>query len=257
MQKKKLGITISVILVLSLIIFFNPSFPLFSFVGGLFQSVYKTPKAFVYQSWAGDPSESSELKRLKEENAALQKKLIQFDAMKRENEALRSQFETESRAKEDLLPVRVVGSRGSLDTPHTLIIDHGSKDGIKSGATVVLGNNLVGVIGTAGEEYSEVKLVNNPEFTTIGLTNEKKSRGIVKGADDFIVLDRVVITDSVKNGDLVVTRGDVKTDGTGVKPDLIIGKITDVNKKESDPFQTARIDSQLKFGNLTHVFVYN
>lgn len=257
MQKKKLGITISICFILSLFIFFNPSFFLFSFVGGLFQSIYKTPKAFVYEVRADDSSESSAIKKLKEENAALQKKLIGFSEMKRENEALKSQFEIENRAQEDLLPARVVGSRGALDAPHTLIIDKGKHDGIKNGATVTVGNNLVGVIGKLGEQYSEVKLVNNPKFTTIGLTNEKESRGIVKGADDFIVLDRVVITDGLKNNDLVISRGDVKTDGTGVKPDLIIGKITDVNKNESDPFQTARIDSQLKFGDLTYVFVFN
>jgi rod shape-determining protein MreC len=257
MKKKKIGITITAFLLLSCIIFFNPSFPLFSFVSGVFQSLYQTPKVVVYQVYASTDAESSEVQKLKKENEELKKKLIQFNEIKRENDALRSQFNTENRAQDNLIPVRVVGSRGSLNVPTVLIIDHGRKSGIKTGATVVLENNLVGVIGAVGEQYAEVKLVNNPGFTTIGLTNEKNSRGIVKGANDFMVLDRVVITDSLKNGDLVITRGNVQTDGTGIKPDLIIGKITDVNKNESDPFQTARIDSQLPLGKLTHVFVYS
>jgi rod shape-determining protein MreC len=253
-MRKRLGIPIIVLFLFSLLILLNSSFSPFSFTIGIFQKAMSAPKAFLYDLKTDETKDTPEIIKLKKENARLTKQLVDYAKIKRENEALRSQFDTSGQAQESVLPAQVVGSLGQFNQPHTLIINKGKNQGIKRGSGVIVGNNLVGAIGNVSTHYSEVVLVTNSLFTTIGKTSGT-SRGIVKGADDFIVLDRVVITDELKKGDMVITRGELQHDGTGISPDLVIGTITEVNKNQTQPFQTARIDSTVKFGDLDYVFV--
>jgi cell shape-determining protein MreC len=54
---------------------------------------------------------------------------------------------------------------------------------------------------------------------------------------------------------LVLTNGDVGLNGSGFPPDLIVGKITSIEKKPSALFQKAEVESFLDFSKITAVFV--
>jgi len=68
-------------------------------------------------------------------------------------------------------------------------------------------------------------------------------------------LDKVVITDELEKGHLIVSKGEVEKNGIGIPPDLIIGKIKSVNKSDNKPFQNAEIESLINYSQLEVVFV--
>jgi rod shape-determining protein MreC len=194
--------------------------------------------------------------KLKQENAALSGKLLEYDKLKRDNDALRSQFETESSVRYKLLPAKVLGFLGRSNDPSALIIDAGQRDGVKRGMAVVLENNLVGEISSVSEVYSKVLLPTDKEFSTIAKTAENQSLGIVHGEDNFILLDQVSIKDKIIEGETVLTRGEANNSGMPQVPsDLVVGKIESIYKNESQPFQTAKVISNVFVPKIETVFV--
>lgn len=250
-MRKRL-IPLSVFLILSLFLFIfssSLSFP-FDFASSLASS----PRAFIY-SIANASSKPTELEIVKAENGKLLAKLSQMNALKKDNDALRSQFQDTVISSQRLLPARVVGFNGSPDNPTVLLLDQGSRNHIKKGMPVILKHDLIGKIGNVSPWNSELILPFNRNFSTLAVTSENNSPGIINGEEDFILLNHVVITDTISKNDIVVTKGEKDKNGVGVPPDLIIGKITALNKSETQPFQSAVVKSVVNFKKLTTIFV--
>lgn len=199
--------------------------------------------------------ESLEIKNLRNENRKLAEKVVDFEKMKADNQAFRSQFEISEIRSDSLLASRVVGYLGDTAFPKNLILDKGKLDGVQEGMSVISGKNLVGKIEKVTEKYSQVMLAINKDFVILGKTSQESIQGIIKGEDDFMLFDKVDITQNLVLGEIIVTKGELKNDGIGVQNDLIVGKITSINKKNSQPFQTAKIESFLKFNLLDTVFI--
>lgn len=216
-------------------------------------SIFSSPRAFVYEVVYGTKNVDTD--NLKEENRRLREAILDYEMLKKDNEALRSQFEELTLPSSSLIPARVVGFKGAPQTPHTFVLDQGSESGVVSGASVVVGKQLVGEITTVAPYFSHVMLVAHKDFTTLAQTLENNAPGIIKGFDEFIVFDHVVITDVIKNADTVITKGEQDASGVGILPGLIIGKIDKVNKSETQPFQSATVESLLDFNSLTTVFI--
>lgn len=225
------------------------SYP-FDFVSHLFNS----PRSFLY-SMVSAESSPSELDKLKSENAKLLLQLSQMNALKKDNDALRSQFQDTTMPSENLLPARIVGFSGSLDNPTTLVLDQGSKSNVKTGMAVVLKDNLVGKIGKVTQWNAELILPVNKKFSTLAVASTHNSPGIINGEEDFVLLNHVVITDTISKNEVVVTKGEKNVEGVGIPQNLIIGKIMTINKSESQPFQSAVVKSLVNFKKLTTVFV--
>jgi len=156
------------------------------------------------------------------------------------------------------LPSNVVGAPGfipGLSVPFNLIIDKGSKDNVKVGMGVVVGNNLVGKIVQTSFFLSKVSLVTDPSLSLSSKTTSNAA-GVIKGVEGGkMVLDNVILSESLKNGDFVLTNGDINLDGVGLPPDIIIGKIISIEKNPSALFQKAKVESLLNFTKLSKVFV--
>lgn len=253
-MRKKLLIGIALCVVLSLIIVITSESSPSRFIQGKIQSVYMGPKAALYE-FSVSAEQKSELDQLKIENAQLREKLVEMDHLKKDNEALRSQFDSEEIAPDRLVPASIVGFHGSIQNPQVIIINRGSQDSIQKGQAVVSNNNLIGVVDATTARYSSVLVVTNPSFSTVAKTGEEGALGVVQGAEDFMLFDRVAITSELQEGSTVVTRGSVTDQAVGIPPDLLLGKIETVRKVESEPFQSAQIKSLVNIGSLTRVFI--
>lgn len=196
---------------------------------------------------------------LEAENKKLLQKLAEFDSLKKDNQALRSQFNLSADPGTfpplRLLAAYVVGYKGSFLSPHTLVIDVGENDGVQKNQTVIFEKNLVGIISDVSEQYSHVLLPTSPSFSTTGRIAEKETIGIIKGGGDFMVLDRVVISDSLSKDDLILTNGDLDRNGLGVQKNIIVGKIRTVRREETKPFQSAEIVPSLNYSKLRIVYI--
>ena len=206
--------------------------------------------------------QNSAIKMLSEENAALRKKNSENQSLILENKALKDQFAQSSSTSQSLLPSRVVGAPGfipGVSLPEYLIINVGSNDSVMPGATVVVGNYLVGKIISSTNDYSKVELINhkNSSFTAkVASTDGRQASGVIKGrGNENLAFENVLLSLSLKKEDIVTTKGDKDERGIGFPPDLIVGKVVSVEKKSSDLFQKAEVVSFVDFTSLSAVFI--
>ena len=118
---------------------------------------------------------------------------------------------------------------------------------------VVVKNNLVGIISQISPNLSKVDLVNNSSSSFTAKT-QNGAVGIFKGGAN-LTLNNVLLSENLKTGELVLTKGDIDINGIGIPADLIVGKITSIEKNPSDLFQKAEVQTSIDFTKLTKVFV--
>lgn len=177
----------------------------------------------------------------------------------REMQALRDQFEASDGSPSYLLPVRIVGYRGFLPgvrEPSSLVIDGGTNEAVTTGQAVVYENNLVGRVIKTTKTLSEVQLLSDSDLTFTAETQTNKSTGVIRGGQERMVFGNVVLSDELEKGDIVVTKGDVAVNGGGFPPNIIVGEIVATEKRQSDLFQLAEVESLINVTELTTVFVY-
>jgi rod shape-determining protein MreC len=253
-MRKRLLIALAGCFFLSILIFFTRNSRPSLFIQGIFQSIYEAPKSLLYEL-AVKTNEKSEIVLLRKENSHLRSKLAVVQQMQKDNVALRSQFEEGIVDSNSLLLSDVIGFQGGVLNPEMLIVNKGIRDQVQKGQPVIIENNIIGVVHSAGEKYSSITLVTNSQFTTVAKTEPNDVLGVVQGTKDALIMDRVAITDTLEKGSTVLTRGSIDKDGRGVPPNLIIGVIESVRRVESEPFQSAQIKSLVDIPHLTKVFI--
>lgn len=202
-------------------------------------------------------SESAKVKKLEEANLELLSQISSFEKLKQENQALSDQFKLTYPLSYNLLKAQVIGAPTfvpGVSVPDSFIINKGLKDNLKEGLAIVVKDNLIGVISEVSENISRVNLVNSPQFSFTAKT-QNGVVGIVKGGGG-LTIENILLSDQIKAGELVLTKGSVNSNGVGIPPDLIVGKIISVDKNPSELFQKAEIASFIDFANLSTVFVY-
>jgi len=193
-------------------------------------------------------SESEEKTKLKDKNLDFLVDFSEIQRLKKENAALKDQFQTTKPKSYDLLPAKIVGHAFGF------VVDKGERDGVKEGQVAVFKNNLVGKVRKASSNLSKVELIfNSSSFTAKTMT--KGVSGIVKGDGRKITIDNVLASDKIEVGEIIVTKGDMNLEGIGYPPDLIVGKIVSIDKNPSSLFQKAKLESFVDFNNLDMVFI--
>lgn len=241
---------------LSIIIIILSSFGYLNFL----RLPFEKGAAFIFSK--SESNSLSKLEKLEKENKELLKNISEKKVLEQEMNALKDQFQTTSPKSINLLPAKVVGAPKFLpgeNYPLNFIVNKGLNDGVKVGMAVVYQNNLVGKILKTSSFLSEVDLLSNEDFSltskVLNLENNKNVLGVVKTTGNQITFENVLLSEKIKQNDMVMTSGDVDVSGAGIPPDLIIGKITSVEKKESALFQKASVKSLLDFTKLSTVFI--
>lgn len=206
----------------------------------------------------GSGSKSKEAESfVKEEDANFLSRLSGMEALRRENSALRDQFQTQNPQSRNLLPSKILGRLGFLGGVATqIVLNKGQEDGIGVGQGVVVKNVVIGKITKVSNHFSIMSPLSSKGISIRAKTTTGTESGIVKGdLDSSITLNNIVVSEKLKKNDLVVTAGDVDENGLGFPPDLVIGKIVSIEKKPSALFQTAKLESPVKIENLETVFI--
>lgn len=248
MQKKKnfFPVFLGLFIISALLFFLSTNGFLSGFRGFLEQSVLPI-RTFTFGIF--HKTDNSDTAKLKEENIRLTSELVDKITQDKENKALRDQFQTAYPSAKNLLPAKVIGLQSG-----ELIIDKGTKDTVKKGMIVVFKNNLIGNIAKTSENLSVVTVITNTKNLTAE-TLKTESIGVVKPLGGGLILDNVDLGENLEKGDLVVTKGDLDSEGKGNPSDLVIGKIVSINKKASNLFQSASVVSVVDFSKLEMVFV--
>jgi rod shape-determining protein MreC len=193
---------------------------------------------------------------LAQQNAALEDKVHQLAAG---NERLHAA------ATENIELRRMLAMRALLRTPSIaadvvgyapeaarkeVTIDRGWRDGVKRDAVVVNGSGLVGHVIDVGPHESHVLLVIDQTSAVPAYLQRTRSWGIVVGTSLHVKMKYIGQDKKVRANDMVVTgHGEVYPGG------IPIGRVHEVDKKDSALYQTAVLDTLVDFGSLTHVLV--
>lgn len=195
--------------------------------------------------------------------AEIEQLRLQVEALQRENEELREvQGELQlmqdlfNRARESPEFRRLTASVIGYDTSplfRSIIIDKGSEDGVFVGKPVESARGLVGqVFRTTGHSAMVILVTDNISSIPARL-GDTRATGIVRGGGlgGAMTMDWVDLEAQVDVGEVVYTSGL----GGRFPQDMVIGRITDVEKREADLFQRAVVQPAVDFNSLEMVFV--
>lgn len=193
--------------------------------------------------------------RLLEEKQELVGEIVDLKKAAEENKLLRYQLELKNKDyfDKELLLALVMGNPNDT-TGTSIMIDKGSRQEVKVGDNVVVGNFLVGIISEVGEERSKIDLITSPDvsMTVVNVEKESRAEGIAKGnLGTSVRVSKLLPGEKVERGDIFVTSG---RDGKFV-PGLIVGEVSDIEFESADPLKNADLSSMILFNKLDKVFV--
>lgn len=143
---------------------------------------------------------------------------------------------------------------------NTLVIDKGSKNGVKKGDAVITNSGLIGRITSVSNFSSTVKLLTSDEISNkISVkvdSNPGYQYGLLVGYDkDYNLYNIEGITNSsnIKEGDLVTTTGLTDYFPSGI----LIGKVSKIVKDEYDLNSIVQVTPSVNFENISIVTILN
>ena len=254
-KRKKVWSTFIVFCVFSIIIILFAKTGIGSNIFGFIGSIFSPLVGFTRKAAVSNDNLDSSLDLTQEK--------LSYKQLQKENQALRDQFQTTTIPSSSLIPANIIGSPSfipGITLPKEYILDKGTTNGAVSGLAVVYKNNLVGTIVSVSKDLSKATLIGNSELLFTVKTVDTGAIGVAKGQADgggggILLLDNVLLSEALKKGDIVVTKGDKNEKGHGFPPGLVVGKIISIEKKPSALFQTALIKSDLNFSKLSTVFI--
>ena len=206
------------------------------------------------------------LVNLSKEYDELTEKLKDYEYMQRTNAAIRKE---NARLKEQLgfadsiqqktIPANII-SRGADNLHTTLIIDKGSKDGIKKNMSVVaIQNGNIGVVGkvvSVGYNTAQIMNIFNSSCSISARMQNTGDIGLVtgNGTEDKPLSMKYIkkrVISELHFGDIVVTSGE---NGNYVK-EIPIGTISKVSILDYDTSLDIEIEPVINFSRLESVMV--
>ena len=135
---------------------------------------------------------------------------------------------------------------------HYIIINRGSNDGILRGMPVVTNQGLVGRVDAVIADATRVQLITDPaSVVNVRLQNTDTDAVLLGSLTGDVSLDMISQEINVETGDVVLTSGL----GGGYPPDLIVGQLLNVRKRDYELFQQATIQPAVDFSRLEIVLV--
>lgn len=184
------------------------------------------------------------IKNLEQRNLELISQTNKIKSLEKENIELKKQLGVTRFSNNKLLPVQVLGKS------RYLIVSAGTSDGVRENMTVIYLDNLVGKVIKTNPKASFVELPTDASSKIPAKINTV--RAVATGQfNSSIFLEKVAQNEEIKIDDVVLTTGE----NTDIYPNLIIGKITSIDSKETDIFKKATIKPIMDYAKLETVFI--
>jgi rod shape-determining protein MreC len=189
---------------------------------------------------------------LEQEVSRLQGQLIELQQKVDESEILAALVDfTRANPERSYKGAAVVGQDPSPFL-HYIIINRGSNDGILRGMPVVTNQGLIGRVDAVIADAARVQLVTDPGAAiNVRLQNADTDAVLVGSVTGDLSLDMISQEVTVEPGDVVLTSGL----GGGYPPDLIVGQVLNVRKRDFELFQQATIQPAVDFARLEIVLI--
>lgn len=174
-----------------------------------------------------------ENKRLKKELSQLLIERQQYREIVQENRRLKELLSLKEQERRYVASARVI-SHGYDKLLNTAIIDKGRKSGIEKGMAVITTKGLVGKVYSVRDDFADVLLLKDTNFSVAVRLQTSRREGIVSGTGHGnAVLKYVPPEEAVEKGEVVVTSG-----FDGIFPEGVpVGVISRVKKEGIEFFQ--------------------
>lgn len=184
------------------------------------------------------------LKDVREESHKMQ---AQMDALKLENQQLRSDLamadrvkalsQFEARTPSKMVAARIIGT-SSGSTNRVAFVDRGSTGGIEKGMPVVTPDGIVGKVMEAYPTASQVLMVDDPGFAAGVISQKNHVRGILMGVGHGkCKIEYVQNEEHVEVGEMFFTTGDDRVFPKGMPAGRVTQVLSGVTDKQiaADP----------------------
>ena len=201
---------------------------------------------------------ASENEQLRQESAELKIRLLQTDAVLRENERLRALFGWAKVSPWKVKLARVI-ARDPANWWRNIHIDLGQRDGLRADLPVLTADGLVGRVAEVGEARSRVVLVGDPNCRVAALALDGKvavDNGVISGGSSvvdpaLVELSYLSRNSGLKPGQMIVTSGL----GGVFPPGIPIGHLVDFRSVEYGLYTEARVKLAVNLNQLEEVWV--
>ncbi|MCX7913452.1 MAG: rod shape-determining protein MreC [Thermodesulfovibrionales bacterium] len=179
------------------------------------------------------------------ENEALKKELYElkierqrYGEILQENKRLKAILSLKESSLLSFHAVAKPVARGYDRLLNTIIIDKGKQDGIKKDMAVITTNGLAGKVYSVRDNYAEILLMKDPNFSVSVRLQKSRQEGVISGTGrDYCLLKYIPLEHKVEQGEAVITSG---LDGI-FPPGIPVGVVSSIGAKTADFFQYIEI----------------
>jgi len=143
-------------------------------------------------------------------------------------------------------------ARSPLKGDRALLIDKGTRDGIRPNMLVLSDLAVIGKVAAAGPTASKVLLINDPNFRVGVILQRTRQQGILYGlntASEECRVKYLSLDSQIKPGDLAETAGL----GNSVPKGLLIGTVQKVFKAPGQVYQIAVVRPAADLGRVEEI----
>jgi len=188
---------------------------------------------------------------LEEENASLLESYAESTSIKIENDALRKLLDLDIREDNDTVAVKVIGFYSNR-WQSEVIINAGTSNGVLEGMGVVGTNGLCGIVISAGNKSSSIRLLADSQISLGARILSSRKLGLIEGSQDGTIYLHYISTDEqVYKGDIIVT----SEYGQYLPPDILIGRVQEVSRISGSPYLEIVVEPFEDFKDLEYLMV--
>lgn len=265
-DKKKgvIGIVITIIILIILVVLTNSNVNQISYIENIcnvFVMPIQNGFTYIKNKVTGNNTFFDDVEQLKTENEELKKKnseleqsLRELEIIKAENDTLKEYVNLKDKYQDfETIPADVI-NRDISNYSSIIVINVGSKDGIKEDMTVIADNGLVGHVISVTDNTAKVQTIVDTGTAVTSKISTTEDTIIVQGTLD----SKSMLKASFIPTDAVVLQGDsVETSGIGgIYPKGIhIGTIKEVVNTNNPTERYATVETAVDFTKLNTVLV--
>ncbi|MDR0992766.1 MAG: rod shape-determining protein MreC [Ruminococcus sp.] len=193
---------------------------------------------------------------LKEQLSDLYEKTIEYEALKRENEELRTLLSLKEEHNELTFaaPASVI-ARTVGDPYFSFTIDRGSDDGIAPYDTAVTKEGIVGVCVEVAATTAKIQTLYSPKSAVGVMTARSLTKGIIESDYEYIDKNSVKMAyidkaADIKVGDIVMTEGSEM-----FPPGQMIGIVREITMEQNGLAKYARVELMVEPRAVNDVFI--
>ena len=184
--------------------------------------------------------------------ASLQEEVVYLREIRRDYDRLSGLVDYRAQHPDQNLVTADVIGRDTSSYLRWIIINRGTRDGIRVGHPVISNLGLVGRVERATAYASWVRLANDPGSAVNARLQRSGAEGTVIGQlQGGMRMEYIPQSELVEPGDVVLTSG---LGGT-FPPGIVIGRVTSVRRQQATFFQAAEVQSTVDFDSLDIVSV--